>query len=178
VIPSIWSLPFSLIICCNKTCLEQKPWERLQFNSHLNHHYLDAGLILSKGAIPLECVSFHGISWVPCSSAIFWYFHDDLECSFGFLLAMFHPFCIPYVLQHMMREKGKVILVRSILLYTTKNIPTTTWLVDTAIFNRGNCYMAVWVPVLILSWFSPDCLNNLASGPQYQKETKEKELEG
>jgi len=34
-----------------------------------------------------------------------------------------------------MREKGKVILMGSILLYTICKIPTTTWLVDTAIFN-------------------------------------------
>jgi len=40
-----------------------------------------------------------------------------------------------HVLQHIMREKGRVILMWSILLYTIWKIPTTTWLVDTATFN-------------------------------------------
>jgi len=35
-----------------------------------------------------------------------------------------------------MREKGKVVLMGSILLYTIRTIPTTTWLVNTAIFNK------------------------------------------
>jgi len=47
-----------------------------------------------------------------------------------------------FVLQHIMREKGRVILMGSILLYIIRKIPTTTWLVDTAIFNTPT----LWKP--------------------------------
>jgi len=47
----------------------------------------------------------------------------------------FHWEWLNILLQHIMREKCKVILMGSILLYIIRKIPTTTWLVDTAIFN-------------------------------------------
>jgi len=59
-------------------------------------------------------VNHHKIPWT--------YFKDSLSATI-------------LLLQHIMREKGKVILMGSILLYIIRKIPIATWLVDTAIFN-------------------------------------------